>query len=121
MKIFWQSIMLVVSLLLATSAFAQNAIPAVNGKCPSGWGHPTNGYCSTYSNNAQNTIVRVNSSCPSGWRKSGDYCTQDGSSSREAREDAKRAAEWAPIAVDSNGRCPANRWRSGGSCIRSHQ
>lgn len=107
MKIFWVSVLLVVSLLAVPLANAQGAVVSINGKCPAGWSE-SRGYCTPRSSSYDSrAVASVNGKCPAGWRENRGFCTPG--SFVDSTENA---------VVKINGRCPSGYRESyKGHCV----
>ncbi len=71
-------------LLSAFTATAQNPIPRVGDKCPTGT-YRSGDYCKPFKSSKDTVIIEKNGSkCPTGFYTSGSYCKRISSSDREA-------------------------------------
>jgi hypothetical protein len=93
-------------LVATTTALAQNPIPRVGDKCPTGT-YKSGDYCKPYKSNSDQVIIeKSGSKCPTGFYKSGNYCKRMSSSDREA------------IPRDKGSKCPTGWRKSAGYCVK---
>ena len=95
------------TLLLATTAHAQNPIPRQGNSCPTGT-YKSGDYCKSFKSSEDKVIIQKSGSkCPTGFYTSGgDYCKRISSSDREA------------LPREDGGKCPTWWRKSGGYCVK---
>ena len=98
------------ALLLANAAAAQDPIPRVGDKCPTGT-YRSGDYCRPYpsaTKKDQNIITKSGKDCPTGFYSSGNYCKQYPSQS------GKEA-----IPREKGHSCPGGWYKSGQYCVEN--
>jgi hypothetical protein len=95
-------------ILLATphGATAQNPIPCVGEKCPTGT-YKSGDYCKPFKSSEGEVIIQKSGKkCPTGFYARGSYCKRISSSGREA------------LPRESGGKCPTGWYKSGQYCVK---
>jgi hypothetical protein len=91
----------------ATSVAADDVIPKVGDRCPTGYCR-SGDYCKAFSSSddAESRVIGnpAGGKCPVGWYRSGDYCKAYG----------KRADE--AVVEKVGDKCPSGMYKSGGFC-----
>lgn len=98
------------ALLVATAAIAQDPIPRVGDKCPTGT-YRSGDYCKPYPSTTredQTIITKSGKDCPTGFYSSGNYCKQYPSQS------GKEA-----ISREQGESCPGGWYKSGQYCAKN--
>ena len=97
------------ALLLAHGAMAQDPIPRVGDKCPTGT-YRSGDYCKPYPSTAkkdQAIITKSGKDCPTGFYSSGNSCKQ------YPRQSGKEA-----IPREKGASCPGGWYKSGQYCLK---
>lgn len=100
------------ALLVATAAIAQDPIPRVGDKCPTGT-YRSGYYCKPYPSTTredQTIITKSGKDCPTGFYSSGKYCKQYPSQS------GKEA-----IPSQQGESCPGGWYKSGQYCVKNEE
>jgi hypothetical protein len=96
------AILILITLPLTT--LAQNPIPRVGDKCPTGT-YKSGDYCKPYKSNSDQVIIhKSGNDYPTGFYSAGNYCKRISSSDREA------------ITREKGAKCPTG-WRKSGGIV----
>jgi len=99
--------LLSITVLLATTATAQNPTPRQGDSCPTGT-YKSGNYCKPFKSSEDQVIIQKSGKdCPTGFYKSGNYCKQFSS---ESDKDA--------IPRDKGSDCPGGWYKSGQYCVK---
>ena len=99
--------LLSITVLLATTALAQNPIPRQGNSCPTGT-YKSGDYCKPFKSSEDQVIIeKSGKDCPTGFYNSGNYCKQYSS------ESDKEA-----VPRDKGSDCPGGWYKSGQYCVK---